>query len=201
MTTIAEINKEFNNLKKIDDPNLQPIEIELKNLSMILFFWIKQINTCSDRTLKRHCLKQKIKIMNDINKKNKYEKDAISKYVEKQQQLEINLNKFMVNQYNDKLNNLIDSLNTANVYYKDSIKENYSEEAINSIKNPNDFLLHFDNLKSTWEEYIKTDKYSEIIKDTPYDKYQNYMCEKFDNNSVTFYKSAIERGDIECQIK
>ena len=178
MVDIKKLNIDF---AKLQNKNIDLEEKDDKehNISLVeeLYYWEKLIFIHkNNREIKRHCLKQKIKQINEVNKLSKQVKTRITELVAtklKELPLVLFLEKINMKDYEYK-----ELLGNAYSKFMKIKENNYSEETLKEIPNPINYILSHTVIKKQWETYKQDPKYP-LIKETNYGKYMEYMYESF----------------------
>ena len=160
-----------------------------------IFFWVDKVDNREFKLLneeqqliKKHCLREKIKIKKKVNKFNKEIKNYIFNLVDKK----VLYNNTMknINLITDQYPNIQDIVKEANEHYN-KIKENEYQDSVNkSIPSPIEYISNYSTIKKQWDEYTKTENYETIIKTTNYGIYMNYMYNNFDEKLCEMYSNT-----------
>ncbi len=180
MSDIKKITEEFLKIQKENTEKEDKNEKDPNSsLAEELYYWEKQLYIYkNNKEVKRHCLRQKIKQINKVNKLHKQFKIQITELVNKKLKslpLMLFLEKIEMNE-----NDYQKLMNGSYSKFMKIKEDNYSEDTLKGIPNPINYILDHKNIKKQWEGYKKDEKYPEI-KETNYGKYMEYNYNSFTN--------------------
>lgn len=199
MNIIKQYNCDFKDISSNNQSNETIDKSIPKNKATLyaekIFFWVDKVDNREFKLLneeqqliKKHCLREKIKITKEVNKFNKEIKNYIFNLVDKK----VLYNNTMknINLITDQYPNIQDIVKEANEHYN-KIKENEYQDSVNkSIPSPIEYISNYSTIKKQWDEYTKTENYETIIKTTNYGIYMNYMYNNFDEKLCEMYSNT-----------
>ncbi len=199
MNIIKQYNCDFKDISSNNQSNETIDKPTPKNKATLyaekIFFWVDKVDNREFKLLneeqqliKKHCLREKIKITKEVNKFNKEAKNYIFNLVDKKVLYSNTMKN--INLITEQYPNIQETIKEANEHYN-KIKENEYQDSVNeSIPSPIEYISNYSTIKKQWDEYTKTENYETIIKTTNYGIYMNYMYNNFDEKLCEMYSNT-----------